>query len=515
MSDNSQNPGQGDSQDPEEMLRRLFGEAFPDGDKDEPDEESKTDEDSEQSGKSRGPNMGFTGTPGSGGSQGGQQNPFAGFDPSMLGGSGPFGMDPNNPMMQQIMGQVQAMFSAMQNDEGSGPVNWEVAESAALSAAAEDDPSVTPGEQHQIDSALRLADMWLNESTVFEAQSQIGQGWTRRQWIEQTSESWQRLSQPVADSTVEALSSVMREQLEENGGPQVPEELKGMIPPEALGQMTSMMERMTGMSVAGQMGQAIGKLSAEVLSGSDVGLPMAGSRAVLLPASIREFSKGLDVEDEEVMLYLALREAARIRLFTHSPWLTDDLFNAVVQFAADLRVDMTRLEEIAQGIDPQDPETLEIDLGVDLFAEHTDMQKAALRRIETTVALVEGWVDDVVGQAGAHLPSAERLREMMNRRRATGGPAEDAFAALVGLELRPQRLRDAAALWAHLRESGGIEARDEVWSHPDVQPDEADLDDPSTFYTRRKEQEQASASMDDELKKLLDDELGGEPGKDD
>ncbi|WP_258934801.1 hypothetical protein [Nesterenkonia pannonica] len=51
---------------------------------------------------------------------------------------------------------------------------------------------------------------------------------------------------------------------------------------------------------------------------------------------------------------------------------------------------MTRLEEIAQGIDPQDPETLEIDLGVDLFAEHTDMQKAALRRIETTVALVEG-----------------------------------------------------------------------------------------------------------------------------
>ncbi|WP_258934800.1 zinc-dependent metalloprotease [Nesterenkonia pannonica] len=88
-------------------------------------------------------------------------------------------MDPNNPMMQQIMGQVQAMFSAMQNDEGSGPVNWEVAESAALSAAAEDDPSVTPGEQHQIDSALRLADMWLNESTVFEAQSQIGQGWTR------------------------------------------------------------------------------------------------------------------------------------------------------------------------------------------------------------------------------------------------------------------------------------------------------------------------------------------------
>ncbi|WP_258934799.1 hypothetical protein [Nesterenkonia pannonica] len=81
MSDNSQNPGQGDSQDPEEMLRRLFGEAFPDGDKDEPDEESKTDEDSEQSGKSRGPSMGFTGSPGSGDRRAVSRTPSQGSTP--------------------------------------------------------------------------------------------------------------------------------------------------------------------------------------------------------------------------------------------------------------------------------------------------------------------------------------------------------------------------------------------------------------------------------------------------
>lgn len=138
-----------------------------------------------------------------------------------------------------------------------------------------------------------------------------------------------------------------------------------------------------------------------------------------------------------------------------------------------------------------------------------------MTRIETTLALVEGWVDDVVAQAGAHLPSIEKLRETMNRRRATGGPAEAAFAALVGLELRPRRLRDAAALWAHLREQDGVAGRDEVWSHPDLQPDEADLDDPSGFHNRRAERQAETEKIDDELKKLLDggyDGPGGDSG---
>ena len=69
----------------------------------------------------------------------------------------------------------------------------------------------------------------------------------------------------------------------------------------------------------------------------------------------------------------------------------------------------------------------------------------------------------------------------MRRRRATGGPAEQAFASLVGLELRPRRLRDAATLWAALRDRQGAEARDAVWAHPDLMPSASDLDDPLGF----------------------------------
>lgn len=491
----------------EEFLRKLFGDAFGD----------TSDDDGQDAPEDSGPSIGFTGSPGGKGQGAGQDsaNPGGGFpgfppgfDPSQLPPG--FG-DPQ--MMQQIMGQVQAMFSAMQT-QGDETVNWEMSKNAAVSALGNDDAAVTPVEAKQIDDALRLAEMWLNEATSFEALGTIGQGLSRKQWIEQTFDSWQRLTGPVAESVGRAMAQVVRQQLEEGGGAHLPEELKGMLPPDAAGQMASMMERMGSVAFGVQIGQAIGELAAEVHSGSDIGLPLAGSDMTLVPANVRAFGKGLQVEDDEILLYLALREAARMRLFVRAPWLEDDLFNAVAQYAAGIHINMERVEEAASQIDPSNPQEMEDLFGEGLFqSDRTPMQEAALRRIETTLALVEGWVDDVVAQAGAHLPSLGRLRETMNRRRATGGPAEAAFAALAGLEFRPRRLRDAAALWAQLRESHGVAGRDEVWSHPDVQPDEADLDDPAGFASRRAEREAESAKIDDELKKLLEGGYDG-PGGD-
>jgi len=101
------------------------------------------------------------------------------------------------------------------------------------------------------------------------------------------------------------------------------------------------------------------------------------------------------------------------------------------------------------------------------------------------------------------LPSAGALRETVRRRRATGGPAEHAFASLVGLELRPRRLRDAATLWATLKEERGIDGRDAIWHHPDLLPTAEDLDDPKGFSARRKLAEASDSEVDDALQKLL------------
>jgi putative hydrolase len=115
----------------------------------------------------------------------------------------------------------------------------------------------------------------------------------------------------------------------------------------------------------------------------------------------------------------------------------------------------------------------------------TPEQKAALERLELALALVEGWVDDVVTQAtDGRLPSAPALREMVRRRRATGGPAEQTFATLVGLELRPRRLREASAFGSAVRDARSLDGRDGVWGHPDLLPTADDLIDPAAYLGR-------------------------------
>jgi putative hydrolase len=146
-------------------------------------------------------------------------------------------------------------------------------------------------------------------------------------------------------------------------------------------------------------------------------------------------------------------------------------------------VDRDAVEEAMNRFDPADPESMrELQVEGIFSPESSPEQTAALTRLETALALVEGWVCHVVDTAATNrLPNAVRLAETFRRRRAAGGPAEQTFAALVGLELRPRRLREASALWAALTSHRGIEGRDAIWGHPDLLPTEADFTDPEGF----------------------------------
>jgi putative hydrolase len=280
------------------------------------------------------------------------------------------------------------------------------------------------------------------------------------------------------------------------------------------GGIVEMLQRAVGGMLAQQIGSGLGALAGEVLTASDIGLPLgAPGKAALVPVNVAAFAEGLDVSEDDVLLYLALREAAHQRLFAHVPWLRDHLIGAVTDYAKGLEINTQRLqsnlEEQVRGLDLSNPESLQqlaeggmFDLG------HGPEQEAALQQLEVTLALVEGWVDEVVSQATAErMPTAEKLQEAVRRRRASGGPAEHTFASLVGLELRPRRLRDASTLWGSLRTRQGTEARDGVWMSPHLLPTAADLDDPLGFREDASAPEELSdEDFDAQLKQLLDGE---------
>jgi putative hydrolase len=270
-----------------------------------------------------------------------------------------------------------------------------------------------------------------------------------------------------------------------------------------------MLRQIGGLLFGMQVGSALAALAQEVVSPTDVGLPLGGP--ALLPRNVAAAGEGLEVPEDQLRLYLALRELAHQRLFAHVPWLKSALLSAVEAYARGISVDPEAISRAVTNIDPSmldptnlDPDSLAEALGADVFqVENSPEQTAALSRLETMLALIEGWVDEVVDAAARErLPSASALRETIRRRRATGGPAEQTFAALVGLELRPRRLREAAALWKALLDARGIDGRDAVWNHPDLMPGSSDLDDPEAFAT-------GSSSHSDldpiaELQKLAD-----------
>jgi putative hydrolase len=288
------------------------------------------------------------------------------------------------------------------------------------------------------------------------------------------------------------------------------------------GPILAMLGKAVGAMLATQVGSGLGAMAGEVVSASDIGVPLgAPGKAALVPANIARFAEGLDVPESDVLLYLALREAAHQRLFAAVPWLRDHVIGAVTDYAQGIEINTDRIqatmEERLRGVDPTNLEKMQELMEGGLFdIPRSPRQDAALKRLEVALALVEGWVDEVVGEATAErMPTATKLQEAVRRRRAAGGPAEETFASLVGLELRPRRLRDASTLWGSLRTRQGAEARDGVWMSPHLLPTDADLDDPLGFREGSEVPEQLSEDdFDAELRNLLDGGMGGTDGTD-
>lgn len=396
----------------------------------------------------------------------------------------------NQANMGSMMGQLRQFMKPY-----DGVVNYDLARKTARKTIADQgaDPRPSVGHQIGVTDALQLADMWLDRATDLPSSARHATTWTRSEWVENTMPEWQALIDPLAVHAIASMNEA------------IPAEVRDMIGP-----LAAMLKQAGGAMFGQQLGTGLAHLSTAVLSSTDIGLPMGPAHTVaLVPHNIAELGAGLEVSETDALLYVMLRESAHLRLFAHATWLRAALINAVEEFGRGMRVNVESIEDRMQTLDPSNPEAIQAALSGGMFEPETtpEMQRAK-DRLELLLALIEGWVDEVVTQATAQtMPAARALSEAMRRRRVTKGPAEEAFASLVGLELRPRRLRDAAALWGALRDREGPSARDAIWGHPDLTPTSADLDDPLGFGTKEPEG-MSDAAFDFALEQLLAEDTG-------
>lgn len=398
---------------------------------------------------------------------------------------------PNDPaqisaMLSQLRGALNQMSA-----EG-GAVNFKLAADQARALAASGSKAITDETRKELGDALSIATLWLNQATSISELTLEPKLLSRELWVQDAMPLFEALATPVA----ERMSSALSDSLQENA----PDELSPV-----LSNATSMMKSLGGALFAMQLGQSLGKLSTEVITGGDIGLPIfAEQRAAFIPQNLDSYITELDVERDQVFIYLAVRELAHARLFKQSKWLREHVINQVTQYAAEIKIDTEHIQELTRDFDPNDTAALQEAFQNGAFiAARNEEQNRALESIENTLALIEGWVDAVTDQATSLLPKSIAIGEAVRRRRATGGPAEKTFGTLIGLELRPRRLREAATLWREIGHRLGNEKRDALWDHPDLLPTADEIVNPELLFNRLNGR--SSDNFDQELRDLLGD----------
>lgn len=413
----------------------------------------------------------------------------------------PFGFSPNPGDNNDLAAMFENMGRMLRNaGKNTGSVDWDSARDS-VKRTIKDDRAITERDEQSMNIATELADLWLNSATALPQSDAAHRLLKKQQWVDETFESWKKLVEPVAEGVSGAMTGLLPGP--ENGGTlEIPEEFLSSLPDEVAanlretlastdfaaltGPIMAMAKSMGATMYGTQFGEALGNMANEVLSTSDIGIPLTENQTSgYVAANVAEFSKSLGIDESEVRIYIALRERAHTRLFSNAPWLSSQVLTTISAYARGVRIDTERIQDAIAGLDPANPEAIQASITPDLFEPTlTEEQKQAHERLEQLLALIEGWVSLVVTEAiGNRLSSAVALDEAFRRRRAAGGPAEKLFAGLIGLELRPKRMREATDLWQKLTELKGQAERDDIWKHPDLLPSLDDLADVEKYLS--------------------------------
>ena len=414
-------------------------------------------------------------------------------------------------MQEQINQQFEKMginpagfvnpFAAFTSSSRDALPKTVVRDTAKKFVAAHGSAPIGVADTTVVNNALEIADLWLNEATDFPEIPGAGAPScvSRLDWVDETLPGWQSTMEPLATG----LAAAMTKLLDETGASDSDSPMAAQMAPIA-----ALLQTFIGSLIATQLGQAIGGISSAATGAHDVGLPLLDpARALLIPENIEKWSVDVDIPKSEIYLFHALREVAVARLFAHNPWLVPYIRSAIVEYGRGIHIDMEAIqrqaEEVMQGLNPEgmnpenlDPQNMDFSaIGNVVFTpEETPAQRAALSKLETALALVDGWADEVATlAAGDRLPAITQLRELYRRQRATSAPSQQLFKTLLGLQVTPKLAREASAFWQKIREVHGVSARDQIWGA--ILPTAEELLAPDVFL--------ASTQVPDDLSGLL------------
>lgn len=335
-----------------------------------------------------------------------------------------------------------------------GPVNWALASELSASMAGQDSP-ISEADKRRYEALLRTAQLHMTDLPGINSSPSGLALMGRREWAATTVRGFDFLAEPLAGTLGE-------------------------------GEDTSMLPGLFPIMLGLQLGSMVGSMSSRVLGDFDAGLPPAARDTVtLVKGNVDEFISSHELDRDQAELWVVMHELAHKAVMS-IPHVRSRFRDLVAKYVGGLELDpdalpfdgleaMTDPEELAAKL--QDPSAFS-----GMFkgeSQHDD-----LADIRAFVGAVEGFADFWLDGSAKLIPQLPRLREAVDRRRATPSQGEQFLQRLIGMDMQPRRYREGAEFFREVERRWGPEAVTRVWTAPGGVPSDHELTDPVAWAAR-------------------------------
>ena len=308
----------------------------------------------------------------------------------------------------------------------------------------------------------------LSEYTGFELRGALppAEAVARREWAEINLDTLAEMLGPVAGRLDGRLSSA--------------------------GPLAGALRAAAGATLAAEAGLVMGYVSQRVLGQYELSLlqppeaPPAPGRLLFVAPNLERAATAMKVDAGSFYAWVVLHELTHVLQFSAVPWLRDHLGSLLREYIETLDV---RIQRGAAGGLPSFPDPARI---VADFREgglaalvQTREQRGIMRRMQSAMAIVEGYSEHVMDVLGARmLDDYEGLREAMDRRRRSRSAPEQVLQRLLGLDMKLRQYELGKRFCDAVVERHGIGALNQVWGSPEALPSARELDAPDAWVAR-------------------------------
>jgi uncharacterized protein (DUF2342 family) len=278
--------------------------------------------------------------------------------------------------------------------------------------------------------------------------------------------------------------------------------------------MPAPLRSVSGMLLGAQIGALTGMLSQRVLGQYDIALLDASvpPRLLLLAPNLSQAASNLELDGEELLLWVTIHEITHAVQFGGAPWLRAHIGGMLSELLEGLQVSLGGRGDAGKPSEGDQPgpsgatgqNGWASSLGARLpdVAELREMLERARRgevlrltlgedrwqiveRMQTAMSLIEGHAEHVMDAVGADvLPSLPRLRAAMTRRRTQRGLPWRVLEKLLGLELKLRQYETGRRFCDAVVTAAGPQALARVWSGPEALPSAEELELPALWTAR-------------------------------